>query len=462
MGEDNLIEELKSILKENQLLIKEDVLTRFSHIWKTDEPLQAIAVTLPKTTKEVSEIVKLCNKHNQQIIVHGGLTNLVGGTETQKNQLVISLEKMNLIEEIDSQSKTITAQSGAIVENLINAAAEKELLLPLNFGAKGSAQIGGAVSSNAGGLRVFRYGMTRQMVLGLEVVLPNGTIISSLKKIIKDNSGYDLKQLFIGSEGTLGIVTKVVLRLQEAPKSRSSAFVAVNSYEKVVKLLKYLESELSGSLSGFELIWNRTYKGMTESNELFKPLPDNHNFYVFIESLGSNPIKDYELLELHIEKSLEKGIIEDAVMAKTEKELQKIWQIREDVAILASKAKFDQHFDISIPISLIGKIINSIIEELENIKEVKTIFPFGHVADGNIHFIIGRDIDNPEIIDVINSIVYSPLKKHKGSLSAEHGIGLHKKEYLRTSRSDEEIELMEQIKTMFDPKNILNPGRIIF
>ena len=462
MGKENLIEELRLILKENQLLIKEEVLTRFSHIWKTDEPLQAIAVTLPKTTKEVSEIVKLCSKYDQQIIVHGGLTNLVGGTETEKNQLVLSLEKMNLIEEIDPQSKTITAQSGAIVENLINAAAEKDLLLPLNFGAKGSAHIGGAVSANAGGLRVFRYGMTRQMVLGLEVVLPNGTIISSLKKIIKDNSGYDLKQLFIGSEGTLGIVTKVVLRLQEAPKSRSSAFVAINSYKNVVKLLKYLESELSGSLSGFELMWNRTYIAMTESTELIKPLADNHEFYVFIESLGSQPKDDYELLELHIEKSLKKGIIEDAVMAKTEKELQQIWQIREDVSILASKAKYDQHFDISLPVSHIGEIINSIILKLETIDQVKTIFPFGHVADGNIHFIIGRETNNPETIDLINSIVYSPLKKYKGSLSAEHGIGIHKKKYLQTSRSEEEIKLMEQIKTLFDPKNILNPGRIVF
>ena len=240
MCNNSLIRKLKLILKTNQLLLKGDVLSRFSHIWKTDEPLQALAVALPRTTKEVSEIVKLCNEHSQEIIVHGGLTNLVGGTETQKNQLVISLEKMNSIEEIDSKSKTITTQAGAIVESLINAVAEKDMLLPLNFGAKGSAQIGGAISANAGGLRVFRYGMTRQMVLGIEVVLPDGTILSSLKKIIKDNSGYDLKQLFIGSEGTLGIVTRAVLRLQEAPKSRSSALAALNSYDNVVSLLKYL------------------------------------------------------------------------------------------------------------------------------------------------------------------------------------------------------------------------------
>lgn len=462
MCNNSLIRKLKLILKTNQLLLKGDVLSRFSHIWKTDEPLQALAVALPRTTKEVSEIVKLCNEHSQEIIVHGGLTNLVGGTETQKNQLVISLEKMNSIEEIDSKSKTITTQAGAIVESLINAVAEKDMLLPLNFGAKGSAQIGGAISANAGGLRVFRYGMTRQMVLGIEVVLPDGTILSSLKKIIKDNSGYDLKQLFIGSEGTLGIVTRAVLRLQEAPKSRSSALAALNSYDNVVSLLKYLESELSGALSGFELIWNRTYKAMIESSDLIKPLDQNHKYYVFVESLGSQSKEDYELLEHYIEKSLENGLIEDAVMAKTEKEQQQIWQIREDVAILASKANYDQHFDISLPVSQIGNVVNSIIKELENIEEVKTIFPFGHVADGNIHFIIGRNTNNPEVIDLINSVVYSPLKKHKGSLSAEHGIGLDKKKYLHTSRSKEEIILMEQIKTMFDPKNILNPGRIVF
>ncbi len=462
MNTENLIKSLKSILKKNQLLIGEDVHTRFSHIWRTDEPLQAIAVTFPKSTEEISLIVSLCNKYNQKIIVHGGLTNLVGGTETKKDELVISLEKMNSIEEIDPQSKTITAQGGVIIENLINAAADKDLLLPLNFGAKGSAQIGGAVSANAGGLRVFRYGMTRQMVLGIEVVLADGTIISSLKKIIKDNSGYDLKQLFIGSEGTLGIVTRVVMRLQEAPKSRSSALVALNSYENVVKLLKYLEKGLSGSLSGFELIWNSTYKAMTESSGLKKPLSYNYKYYVFIESLGSNPKKDYALLENHIESALNKSMIEDAVMATSQKELNEIWQIREDVSILASKAKYDQHFDISIPIPQIGEVIESITEKLKTLDSVKTVFPFGHVADGNIHFIIGRDKDDLKTIDLINSIVYSPLKKLNGSLSAEHGIGLHKKGYLKTSRSEEEIELMKKLKKLFDPKNILNPGRIIF
>ena len=213
----NFIKSLTQIVGESNILHSGAEKERFTHIWKTDIPLEAKAVIFPSSTEEVSEIMKYCYGIKQEVIVHGGLSNLVGGTETESNQLVISLDKMNLIEEVDPQSKTITAQAGTILENMIDAAKEKNLLLPMSFGAKGSAHIGGVVSTNAGGLRVFRYGMTRQMVLGLEAVLPDGTIISSLKKIIKDNSGYDLKQLFIGSEGTLGIVTKVIFRLSEAP-----------------------------------------------------------------------------------------------------------------------------------------------------------------------------------------------------------------------------------------------------
>ena len=189
------------------MLQGKDLKQRFHHIWKMNEPLEAIALLLPKNTNEVSKIMQFCYENNQEIVIHGGLTNLVGGTETKKKQLVLSLEKMNTILELDEKSRTITSQSGVIIEDLINAASEKNLLLPLNFGAKGSAQIGGAISTNAGGLRVFKFGMIRHMILGLEVVLPDGTILSSMKKILKDNSGYDLKQLFIGSEGTLGVVT---------------------------------------------------------------------------------------------------------------------------------------------------------------------------------------------------------------------------------------------------------------
>ena len=458
----NLINHLIGIVGEANILHSGAEKERFTHIWKTDIPLEAIAVVLPTSTKEVSEIMKHCHSVQQEVIIHGGLTNLIGGTETQASQLVIALDKMNSIEEIDEQSRTITAQAGAILENLIDATQEKQLLLPMSFGAKGSAQIGGVVSTNAGGLRVFRYGMTRQMVLGVEAVLPNGTIISSLKKIIKDNSGYDLKQLFIGSEGTLGIITKVILRLYEAPTSRSSAIVGIENYEQVIGLLKFLEKNLAGMLSGFELMWQSTYKAMTsENSHLIPPLNQEYPYYVFVESLGTKPAEDYSRLEDLIGEALETELIQDAVMAQSERELHSIWQIREDVSVLAAQANFDQHFDISIPIPLIGKMVDDAVLALEKLAFVSCVFPFGHVADGNIHFIIGKKENNVAIIKSINDIIYQPLKAIGGSVSAEHGIGLHKKEYLSFCRSEAEIELMKTLKNTFDPLHILNPRKIL-
>ena len=456
-----MIQELTSIVGENNILAHGKEKTRFSHIWKTDIPLTALAVVFPRSTEEVSAIMQLCHKNNQEVVVHGGVTNLVGGTQTQKKQLVVSLEKMNSIEEVDEKSRTISVQAGVILENAIDAANDKNLFLPLSFGAKGSAQVGGVVSTNAGGLRVFRYGMTRQMVLGLEAVLPDGTIISSLKKIIKDNSGYDLKQLFIGAEGTLGIITKIIFRLQEKPLSRSSAIVGLDRYENVIALLKFMEKGLAGTLSGFELMWQRTYIAMTSSPDLSPPIPTTFPYYVFIESLGGDAATDFSRLEDLIAQAFENELIGDGVLAQSERELQSIWKIREDVSVLADLAQYDQHFDISLPIPVIGKEIDAAIEQLEQLDFVEKIFPFGHVADGNIHFIIGKKENSPEIIDAINAIIYGCLERNRGSVSAEHGIGLDKKKYLSTSRTENEINLMRTLKRALDPKNILNPGRII-
>ena len=457
-----MIVALEKIVGQNNVLAHGKETSRFTHIWKTDIPLQALAVVFPTSTEELSTIMKLCNQEKQEVVVHGGLTNLVGATQTEKKQLVISLDKMNQIEEIDEKSRTITVQAGVILENAIDAVADKNLFLPLSFGAKGSAQIGGVVATNAGGLRVFRYGMTRQMVLGLEAVLPDGTIISSLKKIIKDNSGYDLKQLFIGAEGTLGIITKVVFRLQEKPQSRSSAIVGIKDYERVIQMLKHMEKGLAGTLTGFELMWQRTYNAMTQSPSSYAaPLPNHYRYYVFIESLGSDTSNDFNRLETLIGEALELEIVEDGVLAQSERELQSIWKIREDVSVLADQAQYDQHFDISLPIPVIGEEVDRAIEKLETLTFVEKIFPFGHVADGNIHFIIGKKENSPEIIEAINAIVYAELAKHKGSVSAEHGIGLDKKAYLSTSRTESEIALMRLLKLSLDPYGILNPGRII-
>ena len=457
-----LINLFESSIGKSSVLTGDDLKSRFYHIWKTEVPLQSICLLLPRSSQDVSNIMKICNENNQEVIIHGGLTNLVGSTKSEKSQVVISLEKMNKIIEIDERGKTVTCESGVIIENIINDVKEKNLLLPLNFGARGSAQIGGAVSTNAGGLRVFKYGMTRNLVMGIEYVLPDGTIISSLKKLMKDNSGYDLKHLLIGSEGTLGIVTKVVLRLYQLPKTRYTSLAVTNDFQKVLDMLLYMEDKISSNLTGFELLWNDTYKQMVSDKTMYnKYLPDKFKYYIFIEYMGRDFENDYNVFEKHILESIDDGIIEDAVIGKDEKEQINIWGIREDVAVLADEREFDQQFDISIPVNLIGSVIDKISFELNECEGVKTIFPFGHVADGNIHFIIGKDSDDDDLKSKINDIIYNNTELVEGSISAEHGIGLDKKKYLIKSRSEDEIKLMRLLKKTIDPKNILNPGRVI-
>ena len=458
----NIITILKDNLGNESVLTNEAVKERFHHIWSMDVPLNAKAVVLPKSTEDVSRIMKICHEFNQPVVIHGGLTNLVGSTETNSDEVVISMERMNKIEEVDEKSRTITVQAGVILEQIQNAAKEKNLLFPLNFGAKGSAQAGGFISTNAGGLRVFRYGMTRNLVLGLEVVMADGTFISSMKKIIKDNSAYDLKQLFIGSEGTLGIITKAVLKLVEAPKSRNSAFVGINDYEKVIQFLKYMDAGLAGTLSGFELLWKNTFKIFTSPPASVKaPLPYDFQYYVLLETLGSNQENDLQTIQDLLEKALENELIEDATIAFTESDLKWFWTIREDVNVINLNYKISQHFDVSLPIPLIGNYVDKIEKKAKNIEGVEAFFTFGHVADGNIHFIFAKSNTNQNLTTKINDLVYEPLKEIGGSVSAEHGIVVHKKHYLKFCRNESEIELMRTLKRTMDSKNILNRGKVL-
>lgn len=457
----SIVELLTSRLGSSKVLTGNAVHSRFYHIYETDKPLNAKAVVLPASTQDVSAILKICHELCQPVVVHGGLTNLVGSTETTGDEIVISMEKMDGIEEIDIESRTMTVQAGTILEDVQNAAKEKDLMFPLNYGAKGSAQIGGAISTNAGGLRVLRFGMTRSLILGLETVLADGTIVSSLKKIIKDNSAYDIKHLFIGSEGTLGVVTKAVLKLVERPRSRTSAFVGINEYSNVVAFLKFMDGRLAGTLSGFELIWQDTYVAQTSPSEITPPLPTNYNYYVLLESLGSDPEKDQEKLLQLLEEALEKELILDAVPAYSNSDMDRFWRIREDVDIMISECNNAQHFDISIPIPEIGKYAKSVSEALKKIPQLQKCFIFGHVADGNIHLILSKSEQSDALIHQINEVVYTPLRALGGSVSAEHGIGLHKKRYLEIARNAEEIELMKTLKRTLDPKNILNRGKVI-
>ena len=436
--------------------------SRFSHIWKTDQPLLCKGICFPKTTQEVSYIMKWCYKNQQEVVVHGGLTNLVGGTQTQANQIVVSLEKMTRIDAVDSKNRTVTTEAGAILENVLLSTEKQDLFLPLSFGARGSAQVGGVISTNAGGLRVFRYGMTRNWVLGLEVVLPDGTVIENLKTLRKDNSGIDLKQLFIGSEGILGIVTKAVFRLIEKPQTRHSTILTTNDYNKLLQTLRYFDQTLGARLTGFELLWENTFRTMTaEDTHYQSPLQTVKNYVIFVEVLGKDNNRDAQDLQDACAHGFDQNWIDDASFFDTAAAQDECWKIREDVAALEAHAPHNQHFDISIPIDKIGTIINNIIQQLQSLDGVLSVYPFGHVADGNMHLIVGKQNDKPKLARQINEIVYQPLTALKGSISAEHGIGLDKKPYLHLSRTKDEIHIMKRLKQLFDPKNILNPGRIV-
>lgn len=446
----------------DKVLTGDHISERHHHIWHMNERLNARVVLLPTTTHDVSEIMKICYEHNQPVVVHGGLTNMVGSTETHTDEVVISMERMNGIEELDTKGRTMTVKAGTVLENVHNAAKEQGLFFPVTFGAKGSAQIGGAIATNAGGLRVFRYGLMRNSILGLEVVLADGTIVSSLRKLIKDNSGYDLKHLFIGSEGTLGIITKAVLRLMEAPNGVNSGLVGCNRYDEVLEFLKFMDGRMAGALSGFELLWKGTYIAMTQGTGVSKaPLPYDFDYYVLVETLGNDQERDRTVLQDGLEEALRLGLISDAVVAQSQQDHVRLWKIREDVDVLVSQCNHAQHFDISLPISEIDNYVNKVLTVLKNIPQVEKCYVYGHAADGNIHFMIGKSDNSRSLTKHVNDVIYEPLVSFGGSVSAEHGIGLHKKDYLHLSKSPEEIQLMQILKKALDAKGILNRGKIL-
>jgi len=334
------------------------------------------------------------------------------------------------------------------------------MIFPLDLGARGSCSIGGNISTNAGGNRVIRFGMTRDSVLGIEAVTPDGTILSSMNKMIKNNAGYDLKQMFIGTEGTLGVVTKCVLRLREAPISQNTALVGINDFSSILKFLKHIDSGLGGNMSAFEVMWESFYNMVTNSiNEKALPLKPDIPYYILVESMGSNQTKDQEHFEFLLSKALDESLIVDAVLAKSEKERMGLWALRDDVE---KQSQFGPTlmFDVSLPINQMEEYVANVNDNLNQHWKNFNFIVWGHLADGNLHLVAGVGNLEDETIKKIERSVYDPLELIGGSVSAEHGIGIEKKPYLHLSRTKEEINYMKVLKKTFDPKGILNPGLI--
>ena len=457
----SIIDEFIGLLGKEKVLQGENVSERAPHIWRPSEKICAKAILLPSSTEEVTKIASICTRHNQPMVVQGGLTNLVRSTETTDDDVIISTERLNNILEVDTINRTMTVEAGAILQDIQEAAEEHELFFPLNFGAKGSCRIGGCVSTNAGGLRVLKYGMTRNQVLGLEAVMADGTVLSSMHKMMKNNTGYDLKHLIIGAEGTLAIVTKVLLRLYELPSSRDSGFVAFDRFEKVLQFLKKADKHLAGNLTAYEIFWNDVYQALTrEDAPSSPPLASDYPYYVLFESRGGHPEKDRATFEALLSDALEEEIIVDGAMAHTNADHEWFWNIREDVGVLLSLFPYRQDFDISLPIDQAEVYVSRVKTQLKDQLGIDQCYVFGHLGDGNLHLIVGKQDMSQPLIDDINRIVYEPLSEFNGSVSAEHGIGLDKMEFLPMCRSESELKAMKAIKMAWDPLNILNRGKV--
>ncbi|MBD2700716.1 FAD-binding oxidoreductase [Spirosoma sp. BT702] len=458
----DIVERLIDTFGKSCVLTPEEASTRVASHWKQSGGLNCLALLLPETTEDVSKMLQICHEFHQPVVPHGGLTNVVGAADTHPNEIALSLERMNQVEQIDVVNKTVTVQAGVILQQLQDNVATHGQLFSLDLGAKGSCMIGGNIASNAGGLQALRYGVMRNLVLGLEVVLADGTVVSSLNKLMKNNAGYDLKQLFIGSEGTLGIITRAVLKLEERPKTRNTAFIAVDSFEKANDLLLAAKASLKNGLTSFELLWQDYYQLMTSKPSLFSPpLPQTYPFYVLLESLGYDAEKDKTQFEEFLEHCLITELIDDAAMAQAKKELDWFWGIRENVEFIFSIHRPVFLFDISLAISDMDAYIKTIRSELQSVWPDVHLYVFGHMGDGNLHLFVSCGEDDQPTKHRIEELLYKPLQPIGGSITGEHGIGLEKKPWLYLSRTSEEIALMRTIKKALDPRGILNPGKLL-
>jgi len=429
--------------------------------WRRQYTGSAECVVRPASTAEVARVVQLCGEHGVAIVPQGGNTGLSGGSVPtgKTREIVLALGRLNRIRELDRLNDTITVEAGCVLANVQRAADEAGRLFPLSLAAEGSCQIGGNLSTNAGGVNVLRYGTAREQVLGLEVVLPDGRVWNGLRGLRKDNTGYDLKQLFLGAEGTLGIITAAVLRLHPKPSASATAWIALASAAAAMELLAFLRARLGERLSAFELVSRACVEAVLAfAPGTQDPLAQPHPWYVLVEIADSGeeqPLR--ERVEKALMEAAERGALADAALAQSGEQARALWRIRETVP----EAQFTNvKHDISVPISKTAEFIERAGKRLIARYPDVRIYAFGHVGDGNIHFNIGPErlvAERP----AVNRIVYDTVAELGGSISAEHGLGQLKRDEIRAHKSALELELMRRLKEALDPKGLMNPGKVL-
>ena len=437
----------------NVLTALEDTKPYFTD-WRRQYFARAECVVRPASTAEVSRVVELCAREGVALVPQGGNTGLVGGSVPSGSgrEVVLALARMNRIRALDALNDTVTTEAGCVLAAVQRAADDAGRLFPLSLAAEGSCQIGGNLSTNAGGVNVLRYGNAREQVLGLEVVLPDGRVWEGLRSLRKDNTGYDLKQIFLGAEGTLGIITAAVLRLYPKPTASATAWIALESPQGAVELLAWLRQRIGERISAFELVSRACLEAVLRHvRELRDPLPTPHAWYVLAQFDDSGTSAELE------ERLAPVLTQHDAVLAQSGEQARNLWRIRESIP----EAQFaNVKHDISMPVSRIAEFVTSAGAELAAKFPDLEVFCFGHVGDGNLHYNVGpqRLLENRE---VVNRIVYDAVGALDGSISAEHGLGQLKREAIRERKSALELELMRKLKSALDPKGLMNPGKVL-
>ncbi|XP_034714303.1 D-2-hydroxyglutarate dehydrogenase, mitochondrial [Etheostoma cragini] len=412
----------------------------------------------PQTTEEVSQILKYCNSCNLAVTPQGGNTGLVGGSVPVYDEVILSTALMNNILTFDSVSGILTCQAGCVLENLSFSLEEKGYIMPLDLGAKGSCHIGGNVATNAGGLRLLRYGSLHGTVLGLEVVLADGRVLDCLATLRKDNTGYDLKQLFIGSEGTLGVITAVSILCPRKPKSVNVVFLGCETFEQLLKTFQLCRGMLGEILSAYEFLDSECMQLLNMHLNLPNPISDCP-FYVVIETSGSDPTHDGEKLHNFLAEAMTSSLVTDGTVATEDSKIKALWAMRERVTEALTHDGFNYKYDISLPVERIYQLVTDMREHLGG--RAKRVVGYGHVGDGNLHLNITSPAKDPALLAAIEPFIYEWTASCQGSISAEHGLGLKKRNYIYYSKASQAVALMGNIKAMLDPKGILNPYKTL-
>lgn len=429
--------------------------------WHVTAPnVRPVALVKPRTTAEVAITLEVCNETGTPVVAQGGLTGLVGGAVPVDGCVLISLDRMTRIEEVDPIAGTITVEAGVTMQAVQEAADAAGLLFPLDIGGRGSCQIGGNISTNAGGNRVLRYGMARDLVLGMEAVLADGTVLTMLNKMLKNNAGYDLKHLFIGSEGTLGVVTRLVLRLFPKPRSVETALCGFRDFAGVYDFLRRMREQIGASLSAFELMWPEFYGRAVADSGVAAPLSTGFAAYVLVEAMGTDPERDAEHFSACIAQALEDGEVTDAVVAQSISDASRFWKIRDMSGPLVQKLAPLCNYDVSVETARIEDFRRDCLARLRARWPSAETICFGHLADSNLHMFVTVG-ETPFPASTVDEIVYACVRDWQGSISAEHGIGTVKRKYLAYSRTPAEIATMKLLKASLDRRGILNPGKVL-